>query len=112
MQLPDPVADKAYELEMPVFTNGRFTRSSMAVLRRSMLELGLVTTVPPDDVLYTERFLPQVQCLARQRHSLALAIRAPSTRASSFAQAIWGWTRPRKPQSVAAITFARPTRLA
>jgi ABC-type nitrate/sulfonate/bicarbonate transport system substrate-binding protein len=59
MQLPDSVADKAYEFEMPVFTNGRFTPSSMEVLRRSMIELGLLATVPPDDVLYTERFLPQ-----------------------------------------------------
>jgi len=59
MLLPDPVADKVYDLQMPVFTDGRFSQSSMAVLRRSMIELGLLATVPPDDVLYTERFLPQ-----------------------------------------------------
>jgi len=53
------VAGKVYDLQMPVFTNGRFTQSSMEVLRRSMIELGLLATVPPDDVLYTERFLPQ-----------------------------------------------------
>jgi NitT/TauT family transport system substrate-binding protein len=58
MQLPDPVADKVYDAQMPIFTNGRFTQASMEVLRRSMIELGLLTAVPPDNVLYTERFLP------------------------------------------------------
>jgi len=34
---------------------------------------------------------------------------APSAKAASFAHAIWGWTRPPRPQSVLAITFSRPT---
>jgi len=58
MELPDDVAGKVYDDEMPAFTDGRFTPSSMAVLRRSMIELGLLAEVPPDNVLYTERFLP------------------------------------------------------
>jgi NitT/TauT family transport system substrate-binding protein len=58
MELPDAVANKVYDDEMPTFTDGRFTPTSMAVLRRSMLELGLLAEVPPDNELYTERFLP------------------------------------------------------
>jgi ABC-type nitrate/sulfonate/bicarbonate transport system substrate-binding protein len=58
MQVPSDVASKAYDLQMPAFTNGRFTKASMEVLRRSMIEQGLLDKVPPDDVLYTERFLP------------------------------------------------------
>ncbi len=58
MQIPDAVASKVYDVEMPAFTDGHFTASSMAVLRRSMVELGLLDPVPPDTVLYTERFLP------------------------------------------------------
>jgi hypothetical protein len=58
MQLPDDVADRVYDEEMPVFTDGRFTPTSMTVLRRSMIELGLLAEVPPDSVLYSERFLP------------------------------------------------------
>jgi hypothetical protein len=46
--------------------------------------------------------------------SFWLAIRAPATRASSFAHMMLGWTRRMngpwaKPQSVLASTFSRPT---
>jgi len=58
MQLPDSVASAVYDRQMPVFTDGRFTPASMAVLRRSMIELNLLATVPDDSALYTERFLP------------------------------------------------------
>ncbi len=58
MQLTDDVADKVYDDDMPAFTDGRFKPTCMAVLLRSMIELGLLETVPPDKFLYTERFLP------------------------------------------------------
>jgi hypothetical protein len=38
-----------------------------------------------------------------------LAIAAPSRSARSLAQAICGWTRPPRPQSVPAMTFSWPT---
>ena len=47
-----------------------------------------------------------------QGQSSFVARAAPSERASSFAQQIWGWTRPPRPQSVPATTFSRPTSLA
>jgi hypothetical protein len=45
-------------------------------------------------------------------HNFLLASAAPSESARSFAHAICGCTRPPRPQSVLAITFSRPTRLA
>ena len=47
-----------------------------------------------------------------QRQSWRVASAAPATSASSLAQAICGWTRPPRPQSVEAMTRSRPTRLA
>ena len=61
MHVTDEVASKVYDTQMPAFTDGHFTPSSMTVLRRSMVELGLLDPVPPDNVLFTERFLPQTQ---------------------------------------------------
>jgi CubicO group peptidase (beta-lactamase class C family) len=54
---------------------------------------------------------------AGRAHSLWLVMRAPSTRAPSFAQAIAGSTvgvpaKVAKPQSTPAMTFSRPTRFA
>src|SRR5262249_54511046 len=43
-------------------------------------------------------------------HSLPLASAAPRASASSLAQAICGWTRPPRPQSVEAMTRSLPTR--
>jgi hypothetical protein len=37
-----------------------------------------------------------------------LAIAAPSRSTRSLAHAIWGWTRPPRPQSVPAMTFSPP----
>src|ERR1700720_3664480 len=53
-----------------------------------------------------------VKVSAHQLHSLRLASAAPCTNASSLAQAICGWIRPPRPQSVEAMTRSRPTRSA
>jgi len=56
-----------------------------------------------------------VQTLAAVRphcHSRRVANAAPCASDSSFAQAIWGCTRPPRPQSVEAMTRSFPTRLA
>ena len=45
-------------------------------------------------------------------HNLSVASCAPSAMAWNLAQTISGWRRPPSPQSVPAITFSRPTRLA
>jgi hypothetical protein len=41
-----------------------------------------------------------------QLHNFLLAIAAPSRRARSLSQAICGWMRPLRPQSVPALTFS------
>src|SRR5262249_24088943 len=55
-----------------------------------------------------QKFAPH----ADHPQSWRVARAAPSTSASSLAQAICGWTRPPRPQSVDAITRSRPTRFA
>ena len=53
---------------------------------------------------------PCHESLQTRRHqSCLVAIAAPWASVSSFAQAICGCTRPPRPQSVAAMTFSRPT---
>src|SRR6476646_146514 len=48
---------------------------------------------------------------AHQSHNCFVASLAPSASAPSLAQAICGWTRPPRPQSVLAMTFSRPDHL-
>jgi NitT/TauT family transport system substrate-binding protein len=58
-KLPDAIAAKIYDAEMPTFfTDGHFDRKNFAVVKQSLIDLGLVETVPPDDQLITEKFLP------------------------------------------------------
>jgi len=52
------------------------------------------------------------QAIAGQLHSRRVASAAPWTSACSLAQAICGWIRPPRPQSVDAMTRSRPTRSA
>src|SRR5690349_20655679 len=52
---------------------------------------------------------PHAACDIGAYQSRLEAREAPSERARSFAQAIWGWHRSPSPQSVEAMTFSRPT---
>ena len=57
--LPDDIAARIYDAEMPTFFDtGHFDRKKFAVVKQSLIDLGLVKEMPPDDQLITEAFLP------------------------------------------------------
>jgi NitT/TauT family transport system substrate-binding protein len=58
-KLPDAIAAKVYDMEMPTFfADGHFDRKKLAAVKQSLADLGLVTSLPPDDALINESFLP------------------------------------------------------
>ena len=58
-RLSPEVAARAYDIEKPMFlTNGRFDPEAVKVVKQSLMDLGQVETMPPDDQLFTEKFLP------------------------------------------------------
>jgi NitT/TauT family transport system substrate-binding protein len=57
--LPDAVAAKVYDAEMPsFFTDGHFDRQKLAAVKQALIDVGLLKTMPADDKLITEKFLP------------------------------------------------------
>jgi NitT/TauT family transport system substrate-binding protein len=57
-KLPHDIASKAYDAEMPMFfTDGHFDRTAVAVVKKSLLEMGQIDTLPDDKDLFTEDFL-------------------------------------------------------
>jgi NitT/TauT family transport system substrate-binding protein len=57
--LPDAVASKVYDAEIPsFFTDGHFDRKKLAAVKQALIEVGLLKTMPADDKLITEEFLP------------------------------------------------------
>ncbi len=57
--LPDAIAGQIYDAEMPTFfDNGHFDRKKLAVVKQSLVDLGLIDKPPPDDALVTEAYLP------------------------------------------------------
>jgi NitT/TauT family transport system substrate-binding protein len=58
-QLPDDIAAKGYDLEMPsFFTDGHFDRKKLAAVQQSLIDLNLIERAVPDDTIITEEFLP------------------------------------------------------
>ena len=58
-QLPDAIAAKGYDLEMPTFfADGHFDRKKLAAVQQSLVDLKLIDHAFPDDQLITEKFLP------------------------------------------------------
>jgi ABC-type nitrate/sulfonate/bicarbonate transport system substrate-binding protein len=58
-RLSDDVASQIYDAEAPsFFTDGHFDRQKFAVVKQSLVDVGLVETTPPDDKLLTEEYLP------------------------------------------------------
>jgi len=56
--LPDAIAAKSYDLEMPTFfTDGHFDRKKLAAVQQSLVDLKLIDHAYPDDQLITEKFL-------------------------------------------------------
>jgi NitT/TauT family transport system substrate-binding protein len=59
MGVSDKLASETYDAVMPVLsTNGCFDPKALAVLRRSYIEMGMLTTEPDMSKLYTEKYLP------------------------------------------------------
>jgi NitT/TauT family transport system substrate-binding protein len=57
-KLPDAIAAKGYDLEMPTFfTDGHFDRKKLAAVQQSLVDLKLIDHAFPDDQLITEKFL-------------------------------------------------------
>ena len=57
-KLPDEIAAKGYDLEMPTFfTDGHFDRKKLAAVQQSLVDLKLIDHAYPDDQLITEKFL-------------------------------------------------------
>jgi NitT/TauT family transport system substrate-binding protein len=57
--LPAEIAGRVYDAEMPALSEtGRFDPAAVAVMKRSFIELGLLTSVPANDALIDESFLP------------------------------------------------------
>jgi ABC-type nitrate/sulfonate/bicarbonate transport system substrate-binding protein len=58
-KMPDEIAAKIYDNEIGTFFNdGHFDREKLAAVKQSFVDVGLVTTLPPDDTLINETFLP------------------------------------------------------
>ena len=57
-KLPDDIAAKGYDLEMPTFfTDGHFDRKKLAAVQQSLVDLKLIDHAYSDDQLITEKFL-------------------------------------------------------
>ncbi len=61
-RLSPEIASIIYDEQMPMFsTDGRFDPKAVAVVKNSIKELSQFDSLPPDDVLFTEAFLPPRQ---------------------------------------------------
>jgi ABC-type nitrate/sulfonate/bicarbonate transport system substrate-binding protein len=53
------VAARAYDEQMKYFsTDGVFEPEAVAVLKKSFIDMGLLTQIPPDNELFTTQFVP------------------------------------------------------
>jgi ABC-type nitrate/sulfonate/bicarbonate transport system substrate-binding protein len=58
-RLSEPVADKVYDIEMPMFlTSGHFDPAALKAVLQSLVDLGEITAIPADAALVTDKFLP------------------------------------------------------
>ncbi len=59
--LPPDLAERVYDTQTDMFfTDGHFNKADLAATKQSLVELGQLKTVPPDDKLVTEAFLPKM----------------------------------------------------
>jgi ABC-type nitrate/sulfonate/bicarbonate transport system substrate-binding protein len=57
--LSPEIAARVYDVQKPMFlTDGHFDRAAVEVVKQSIVQLGQADSVPPDDRLFTEKFLP------------------------------------------------------
>jgi len=58
--LSDANAEEVYLNETPMFsTDGRFDLAAVEVVKKSLIDMGQAATMPPNDQLFTEEFLPK-----------------------------------------------------
>jgi len=58
-KLPDDVAAKIYDVEMPTFfMDGHFNRKNLAAVKQALIDTGVIDAAPPDDQIIDEKFLP------------------------------------------------------
>jgi ABC-type nitrate/sulfonate/bicarbonate transport system substrate-binding protein len=58
-KLPQPIAERVYDIQTPMFpTDGHFDREAVKVVKQSLIDMGQVDKAPPDEALFTEKFLP------------------------------------------------------
>lgn len=59
-RLPAEIAAIIYDEQIAMFsTDGRFEPKALDIIKKSVRELGQLDTLPPDDALFTEAFLPR-----------------------------------------------------
>jgi hypothetical protein len=59
MQVSTAVVAKTYDVEMPIyFTDGHFDRKAVEVVKKSLIDMGQVDTMPEDKDLFTKDYLP------------------------------------------------------
>jgi NitT/TauT family transport system substrate-binding protein len=59
LNLDQAVIGRVYDEQIKIFTaDGQFDAKALAVLRQSLVEMGLLQQVPDDGVMLTRRFLP------------------------------------------------------
>jgi NitT/TauT family transport system substrate-binding protein len=57
-RLPPDIAEKVYQIEMPMyFGDGHFNLAGVEAIKLALIETGLMSAMPDNSVLYTERFL-------------------------------------------------------
>jgi NitT/TauT family transport system substrate-binding protein len=58
-RLPPDLASRLYDDQIAMFSeDGRFEPKALAVIKEAVKQLGPLDTLPPDNQLYTEAFLP------------------------------------------------------
>ena len=59
LHLDEAVISRVYDEQIKMFTSdGSFDPQALAVLRQSLVEMGILQQVPDDAVMFTRRFLP------------------------------------------------------
>ena len=58
--LSPEVTARSYDLQISMYsTDGRFDREAVRVVKQSLIDMGQLDAMPPDDKLFTEKFLPE-----------------------------------------------------
>ena len=59
LEIGESAASKAFDQDMKMMSDdGAFSRRAIEVIRRSLVELGILDKIPEANLLYTDRFVP------------------------------------------------------